>query len=119
MGGCASIKRNHNAESVFKMTRWDDNRALREASLEELNQEQLLAFDHFWEKVYVNEILALPAEIQNQIEIAIEERKNDPSKAEAYKASLREIFDSLSSAGYLSESECMTFLEKKQAFERR
>lgn len=87
------MKRSAHDDSAQKLARWDDNRALREAALEELNKEQLLAFDYFWEKVYVKEILAMPADVQNAIEIAIEERRNDPSKQEAFEDTLRQLFD--------------------------
>ena len=90
---CFQLKRSLHDDSALKLARWDDNRALREASLEELNKEQLLAFDYFWEKVYVKEILAMPADVQNAIEIAIEERRNDPSKQEAFEDNLRQLFD--------------------------
>lgn len=78
---CFQLKRSHHADAL-----WDDNRALREAAIEELTQAQIMAFGRFWEKVYVKEMLDMPSDVQNALEIAIEERKNDPSKAEAFKA---------------------------------
>ena len=130
MGGCASTKAPYcfqlkrggpQEDSGQKMARWDDNRALREASIEELDSQQLKAFDQFWEQVYVKEILALPAGVQHAIEIAIEERRNDPGKAEVFETSLRQLFDdnSMTEAGILTEEECICFLGQKQALERR
>ena len=95
MGGCASTKAPYNCFQLKRgvldteNARWDDNRALREAGLEELTKEQLWLFHLYWEQVYVSEILAMPPEVQNAVEIAMEERRNDPGKAEAYKTLLR------------------------------
>ena len=50
----------------------------------------------------------------------MEERRNDPSKAEIYKTHLRQIFDnnSYQRPGYLTEEECLSFLESRQQFEK-
>ena len=43
------------------LKKWDDNQALREAGLEELNKEQLKAFGFFWEQ-YVRDVFEMTPE---------------------------------------------------------
>ena len=76
--GCASMK----AKPSLK--KWDDNRALREAGMQELTREQLNAFDIYWQQ-YMKDIFSMNQEDQSALEWKIEERKENPDKAEEWR----------------------------------
>ena len=66
------------------LKKWDDNRALREAGMQELTREQLNAFDIYWQQ-YMKDIFSMNQEDQSALEWKIEERKENPDKAEEWR----------------------------------
>ena len=80
LGGCVRKGRP-------KLQAWDDNLALREAELRTLTKDQLQAFSCYWDE-YVQISLATSPRSQIAEEMAAQERKENPDRAEAWHQQL-------------------------------
>ena len=92
---------------------------MREAGLEELTKDQLKAFSFYWEQ-YVKDVFEMSPEEQSTMELVLEERRENPAKAEEWKDRLKEIFDqnSIINPGLLTEEECLYFLAARSMLAR-
>ena len=90
---------------------WDDNKILRDAEMQQLTPDQLIAFNLYWDE-FVRYTMAMSAEKQTTYFMAIDQRRDDPDLAEAWHSQMKQLFDqnSQEKPGYLNKEECLIFI---------